>query len=247
MVEYTRRRVVCVANEAGSSRSCVARDGSDLWMSPSVAMLTGVESPQCATSDARGWDEINVLLLGLYTNLWTGSILIISRCTSSGLSCNCSSRVMRCRLSVGSFLGGHDAVREACACAASSSSNSVCRSLVLLRVPTAGFAICGACHLPRPWLLPGFWDGEGVSGTICGSTAGARTGDFGGDTASVVGIYRMAMRFMTCEVGGTDEERGRGGISAGQECALSIGGSGYGDECMGSSTMRRISGGVSVV
>ena len=171
-------------------------------------------------------------MFSFWSNLWTGSILIISRCTSSGLSCNCSSRVMRCSLSVGSFLGGHAAAREACACAASSCSNSVCRSLVLLRVPTPGFAICGARHLPRPRLLPGFWDREGVSGTICGSTAGARTGDFGGDTVSVAGIYRMAMRFIACEVGGTDEERGRGGISAGPERALSVGGSGYGDECI---------------
>ena len=41
------------ANEAGSSRSCAARDGSDLWMSPSVAVLTGVESPN-APPAARG-------------------------------------------------------------------------------------------------------------------------------------------------------------------------------------------------
>ena len=54
MVEYTRRRVVCVANEAGSSHSCVARDGSDLWMSPSVAVLTGVESPNAPPATRGG-------------------------------------------------------------------------------------------------------------------------------------------------------------------------------------------------
>ena len=54
MVEYTRKRVVCVANEAGSSRSCVASDGSDLWMSPSVAVLTGVESPNAPPATRGG-------------------------------------------------------------------------------------------------------------------------------------------------------------------------------------------------
>ena len=55
------------------------------------------------------------------------------------------------------------------------------------------------------------------------------------------------MHFIVCEVGGTDEEHGRGGNNAGPERALSVGGSVYGVECMGSSTMRWTSGGASVV
>ena len=33
--------------------------------------------PQRATSDARGWDEINVLLLGLYTDHWRSYNVLI--------------------------------------------------------------------------------------------------------------------------------------------------------------------------
>ena len=44
------------------------------------------------------------------------------------------------------------------------------------------------------------------------------------------------MRFTVFGVGGTDDERGRGGNKVGPGRALSVGGSGYGVECMGAST-----------
>ena len=44
-MEYTLRRVVHTAKEAGSSRSCTAKDGSTWWINPRVAVLTGVDAP----------------------------------------------------------------------------------------------------------------------------------------------------------------------------------------------------------
>ena len=38
------------AEEAGSSRSCTARDGSTRWINPRVAVLTGVEAPTAPPS-----------------------------------------------------------------------------------------------------------------------------------------------------------------------------------------------------
>ena len=177
---YTRRRVVCVANEAGSSRSCAARDVSDRWMSPGVAVLTGVEFPN-APPAARGggMKKMSCCCVCIPTTggrttfwfwsiLWTGNIFSISLWASSGLSTICRLRVICCCWSVLSILGGH-AAREACACVTSVWSISVWSCLVLLRVPTPGFAVWGARNWPRPRLIPGFWVGEGVSGSVWGS------------------------------------------------------------------------------
>ena len=41
------------AKEAGSSRSCTAKDGSTRWINPRVAVLTGVDAPT-APPPARG-------------------------------------------------------------------------------------------------------------------------------------------------------------------------------------------------
>ena len=53
IVLYTRNLAECIANEPGFSRSCATRDGSCRWMSPSFAVLTGVEAP-CAPPTTRG-------------------------------------------------------------------------------------------------------------------------------------------------------------------------------------------------
>ena len=55
------------------------------------------------------------------------------------------------------------------------------------------------------------------------------------------------MRFAAFGVGGTDEARGRGGCEAGLGRALSIGGSGFGVECCGTSVIRCMTGGSSMV
>ena len=76
IVEYTLRRVVCAVKEAGSSRSCAARDGSARWMSPRVAVLTGVEAPS-ATTSVRGWNEEDVLLLCVYSDRWRSDYVLV--------------------------------------------------------------------------------------------------------------------------------------------------------------------------
>ena len=48
------------------------------------------------------------------------------------------------------------------------------------------------------------------------------------------------------DIGGTNVARGRGGNKTGPGRALSVGGSGYGVECMGASSTRWITGGASV-
>ena len=70
---------------------------------------------------------------------------------------------------------------------------------------------------------------------------GARAGDLGGVIVSVTGMYRLAMCFTVIGTGGTDVERGRGGNRTGPCRALSVGGSGYGVECIGASSTRWIS------
>ena len=54
------------------------------------------------------------------------------------------------------------------------------------------------------------------------------------------------MRCTVIGIGVTDVERGRGGNKTGPGCALSLGGSGYRVECIGTSSTRWISGGASV-
>ena len=103
-MEYTLRRVDCTAKEAGSSRSSAARDGSCRWMSPRVAVLTGVEAP-CAPPPARGggmkkmsWCWTWIPAAGGRTMFWflstlcEGRILCNSLCTSWVLSDNKSAR-----------------------------------------------------------------------------------------------------------------------------------------------------------
>ena len=64
------------AKEAGSSRSCIARDGSTRWINPRVAVLTGVETPT-APPPARGWNEEDILLLCAYTGRWRSDLVLV--------------------------------------------------------------------------------------------------------------------------------------------------------------------------
>ena len=82
-MEYTLRRVVHTAKEAGSARSCAARDGSTRWINPRVAVLTGVEAPT-APPPARGggmkktsccW--VCILAAGGRISFWFSSILFL--------------------------------------------------------------------------------------------------------------------------------------------------------------------------
>ena len=65
------------AKEAGSSRSCIARDGSTWWINPRVAVLTGVETPHSATTSVRGWNEEDILLMCAYTGRWRSDLVLV--------------------------------------------------------------------------------------------------------------------------------------------------------------------------
>ena len=74
-----------MAKEAGSSRSCTARDGSTQWINPRVAVLTGVDAPT-APPPARGGGMKNTSCCWLWipaaggrTSFWFSSILYIGR------------------------------------------------------------------------------------------------------------------------------------------------------------------------
>ena len=88
--------------------------------------------------------------------------------------------------------------------------------------------------------------GGGVPGSVPGSIADARAGEIGGVTFSITGMQRLAILCTVIGIGGTDVKLGRGGNKTGPGHALSLGGSGYGVECIGASSTRWISGGASV-
>ena len=167
IVAYTLWQVVCTTKlGAGSSRRSATRDGSCRWMSPRVAVLTGVEAP-CAPPPARGggmkktsWCCVWIPAAGGRTMFWflstlcEGRILCNSLCASWVLSDNISPRVNCCISFVVSGLGGHTA-REACACVASASSSSAWR--VLLLVPTPGVGFWGGATCRSPYFFLAYW------------------------------------------------------------------------------------------
>ena len=134
MVVRTLRRVSRTARVSGSSRSYVVSRGSKWCISPSGAVLTGVDVPT-APPPARGGGMMNTSgwvswkpAAGGRTSFWFPSIL----CLSSGRSCRRRLRVILVIMVDLSGFSGHK-VRVAGACVVAASA-----CLVLLLVPTPG-------------------------------------------------------------------------------------------------------------
>ena len=65
------------AKEAGSSRSCTAKDRSTLWIIPRVAVLTGVDAPTAPPPARGGGMKKYILLLAVDTGRWRSDLILV--------------------------------------------------------------------------------------------------------------------------------------------------------------------------